>query len=132
MLDLFAGSCTTADAVMDINRIDCKTRKHIMVQMPEACGDKSEAYKAGYKTIADIGKERIWRVIRNIEKQKEGKLDLVENKQDLGLKVFKLQKSNFKIWYNYVIENGEDLARQLDSFKYPVEDDSNTENISAD
>lgn len=103
-----------------------------MVQMPEACGDKSEAYKAGYKTIADIGKERIWRVIRNIEKQKEGKLDLVENKQDLGLKVFKLQKSNFKIWYNYVIENGEDLARQLDSFKYPVEDDSNTENISAD
>ena len=100
--------------------------------MPEACGDKSEAYKAGYKTIADIGKERIWRVIRNIEKQKEGKLDLVENKQDLGLKVFKLQKSNFKIWYNYVIENGEDLARQLDSFKYPVEDDSNTENISAD
>ena len=61
-------------------------------------------------------------MIKNIEKEKEGKLDLEENKQDLGFKVFKLQKSNFKIWRTDTIENGEELVKQLDSFKDPVED----------
>jgi adenine-specific DNA-methyltransferase len=98
VVDFFAGSCTTAHAALDLNKEDACSRKFIMVQLPEPCNKKSEAFKAGYKTIADIGKERIRRVIKKINKKKEGKLDFGEPKQDLGFKVFKLDKSNFKIW----------------------------------
>ena len=66
-LDFFSGSCSTAHAVLDLNKEDGGNRKFIMVQLPEPCDDKSEAFKAGYKTIADIGKERIRRVIKKIE-----------------------------------------------------------------
>jgi len=69
-----------------------------MVQLPESCEDDVEANQAGFKTIADIGKERIRRAIKKINKEKEGTLDFGEPKQDLGFKVFKLDKSNFKIW----------------------------------
>ena len=61
VLDFFSGSATTAHAVMQLNAEDGGNRKFIMVQLPEACDPKSEAYKAGYKTIADIGRERIRR-----------------------------------------------------------------------
>lgn len=98
ILDFFAGSCTTAHAVLDLNKQDNGNRKFIMVQLPEPCEEKSEAYKSGYKTIADIGKERIRRVIKKIEKEQDGQIDFGEPKQDLGFKVFKLDKSNFKIW----------------------------------
>ena len=98
ILDFFSGSCPTAHAVLDLNKEDNGNRKFIMVQLPEPCDEKSEAFKAGYKTIADIGKERIHRVIKKINKEKEGTLDFGEPKQDLGFKVFKLDKSNFKIW----------------------------------
>ena len=60
-LDFFSGSCTTAHAVLDLNKEDGGSRKFIMVQLPEPCEEKSEAFKAGYKTIAEIGKERIRR-----------------------------------------------------------------------
>ncbi|MBW2598517.1 MAG: site-specific DNA-methyltransferase, partial [Deltaproteobacteria bacterium] len=90
ILDFFSGSCTTAHAVLDLNKEDGGNRKFIMVQLPEPCEEKSEAYKAGYKNIADIGKERIRRVIKKINKEKEGTLDFGDSKQDLGFKVFKL------------------------------------------
>jgi len=61
IMDFFSGSCTTAHAVMDLNAQDNGNRKFIMVQLPEPCDEKSEAYKAGYQTIADIGKERLRR-----------------------------------------------------------------------
>lgn len=98
VLDFFSGSCTSAHAVFDLNKEDNGNRKFIMVQLPEPCEENSEAFKAGYKNIADIGKERIRRVIKKIRKEQDGKLDFGEPKQDLGFKVFKLDKSNFKIW----------------------------------
>jgi len=98
ILDFFSGSCTTTHAVLDLNKEDDGKRKFIMVQLPEPCEEKSEAYKAGFKNIADIGKERIRRVIKKINKEKEGTLDFGDSKQDLGFKVFKLDRSNFKIW----------------------------------
>jgi adenine-specific DNA-methyltransferase len=97
ILDFFSGTCTTAHAVIDLNKEDGGNRKFIMVQLPEICNENSEAYKAGYKTIADIGKERIRRVIKNIEKETDQAL-FKNKKMDLGFKVFKLDKSNFKIW----------------------------------
>ena len=89
--------------------------------MPEPCDENSEAYKAGYKTIADIGKERICRVIHKIEKEKAEKPDLfAESKLDLGFKVFKLASSSFKIWRGAEIDSEEKLVKQLDVFTNPI------------
>jgi len=99
ILDFFAGSATTAHAVLNMNKQDNGNRKFILVQLPEPCAPESEAFKAGYKTIADIGKERIRRVINKLNTEEEGKLDLDNaGKQDRGFKVLKLDKSNFKQW----------------------------------
>lgn len=134
VLDFFAGSGTTAHAVLDLNKEDDGNRKFICVQMPEKTEEGSEAYKAGYKTISDIAKERIRRVIDKINKEQEDKKDLItelEDKKplDLGFKVFKLQPSNFKIWHGSKLENDEDLFEQLDAFTDPVKQGSQEENI---
>lgn len=95
ILDFFAGSGTTAHAVMDLNKEDGGNRKYILVQLPELTDEKSEAYKAGYKTISDICIERVKRVSEKIKKEDEEKL-LKEGKNlDLGFKVFKLAPSFF-------------------------------------
>lgn len=96
ILDFFSGSSTTAHAVMQLNAEDKGNRKFIMVQLPEECTEKSEAFKAGYKNICEIGKERIRRAGDKIveeNKDKEGIEDL-----DIGFKVFKLDTSNIKPW----------------------------------
>jgi len=125
VLDFFSGSCTTAHAVLDLNKQDKGNRKFIMIQLPEPCDENSEAFKVGYKTIADIGKERIRRVIKKIEaeqasKAKEGAAaspgmaDALP-KLDLGFKVFNLDKSNFKLWDGADTNVSEEkLARQLE------------------
>ncbi|QIZ67481.1 site-specific DNA-methyltransferase [Geobacillus subterraneus] len=92
ILDFFSGSATTAHAVMQLNAEDGGNRKFIMVQFPEKTDEKSEAYKAGYKNICEIGKERIRRAGEKIV-QETGKTDL-----DIGFKVFKLDSSNVKAW----------------------------------
>ncbi len=86
MLDFFAGSGTTAHAILAQNQEDRGNRKFILVQMAEATDDKGEAYKAGYKTIADIAKERVRRVIQGYGDHKP---------IDDGLKVLKFGKSNY-------------------------------------
>ena len=130
ILDFFAGSSTTAHAVLDINKQDNGNRKFIMVQLPEKCDEKSEAYNAGYENIAEIGKERIRRVIRNIKEDKQTKLDVDDTtvKQDLGFKVFKLQESNFKIWRSDV-KTEEELFKQLTLHTDPVDENAKLENI---
>lgn len=130
VLDYFSGSCTTAQAVLDLNKEDSGNRKFIMVQLPEKCDEKSEAYKAGYKTIAEIGKERTRRVIKKIKTEEDGKLDLDGNsgKQDLGFKVFKLRESNFKIWRTK-IENEEQLVEQLQQHLEPLDEHAKTEDV---
>jgi len=115
ILDFFSGSCTSAHAVMDLNTKDNGSRKHIMVQLPEPCDEKSEAFKAGYKTIADIGKERIRRAGEKIlqdNADKEGIKNL-----DIGFKVFKLDSSNIKPW-DADFDNLEDtLLSHVDNIK---------------
>ena len=93
VLDFFSGSATTAHAVMQLNAEDGGKRKFIMVQLPEVCDEKSEAYKAGYKNICEIGKERIRRAGKKIVEE-TGKTDL-----DIGFRVFKLDESNMKEVY---------------------------------
>jgi adenine-specific DNA-methyltransferase len=118
-LDFFAGSGTTAHAVLDLNKEDGGNRKFIMVQLPEPCEENSEAHKAGYKSIADIGKERIRRVAKKIEEEQSTKQsDMFMGKKkelDMGFKVLKLDKSNFKIWEGLDPDASEDeIAQQLE------------------
>jgi len=130
ILDFFSGSCTTAHAVLGLNKEDMGNRKFICGQIPEICDESSDAYKAGYKTIADIGKERIRRVINKIKDQQEGKLDFegMAEKQDLGFKVFKLRESNFKIWCSKV-ETEAELIEQLQLHLEPLDEHAKTEDV---
>lgn len=95
ILDFFSGSATTAHAVMQLNAEDVGKRKYIMVQLPEKCDEKSEAYKAGYKTICDIGKERIRRAGKKIKEENS----LTTQDLDIGFRVLKLDSSNMKDVY---------------------------------
>ena len=111
VLDFFSGSATTAHAVMQLNAEDGGHRKFIMVQLPEATDEKSEAYKAGYKTICEIGKERIRRAGQKILNECEvrsvesgvvnSKFQTSNSKLDIGFRVLKCDNSNMKeVYYN--------------------------------
>lgn len=97
ILDFFSGSSTTADAVLRLNAEDGGHRKFIMVQLPEKTDEKSEAYKAGYKNICEIGKERIRRAGRKIKEENAGKDGI--DKLDIGFRVLKLDSSNMQDVY---------------------------------
>lgn len=94
ILDFFSGSSTTAHAVIQLNTEDGGQRHFIMVQLPEVCEEGTEAAKAGYKNICEIGKERIRRAAKKIRDENP----LTTQNQDMGFKVFKLDTSNFIPW----------------------------------
>ena len=100
VMDFFSGSATTAHAVMQLNAEDGGNRRFIMVQLPELCGEKTEAYKAGYANICEIGKERIRRAGQKILDQWEQEHKNDSDKPDVGFKVFKLDTSNLATWDN--------------------------------
>lgn len=116
ILDFFSGSATTAHAVMQLNAEDGGNRKYIMVQLPEVCDEKSEAYKAGYKNICEIGKERIRRAG---EKIKADETLPAENREklDIGFKVFKLDSSNIKEWDSETEDLKQSLFDSIDNIK---------------
>ena len=133
ILDFFSGSATTAHAVMQLNAEDGGNRRYICIQIPEPCDPKSEAFKAGYKNICEIGKERIRRAGAKIlsewqEKQVgqaqvalgEDSEETTQTPPDTGFRVFKLAKSNFKIWDDTPIDDTkadiERFHKQLEIF----------------
>ncbi|WP_322622638.1 site-specific DNA-methyltransferase [Aedoeadaptatus coxii] len=124
VLDFFSGSSTTADAVMDLNAEDGGNRKYIMVQLPEETDEKSEAYKAGYKTICDIGKERIRRAGKKIMEENKDK-ENIEN-LDIGFRVLKTDSSNMKDVYY-----APDMTEQgfLDSLENNIKEDRSPEDL---
>jgi len=92
ILDFFSGSCSTAHALMDFNKEKETNNRFIMVQLPEICAPKTDAFKAGFKTIADVGKERVRRAgVQVLEESGSSKVDV-------GFKVFKLSSSNINLW----------------------------------
>lgn len=107
ILDFFSGSATTAHAVMSLNAEDGGNRQFIMVQLPELTDEKSEAFKAGYKNICEIGKERIRRAGRKV---KEQNADV-----DVGFKVLKLDTSNLVKWDDTLTDDSEILKERFDS-----------------
>jgi adenine-specific DNA-methyltransferase len=97
ILDFFAGSSTTAHAVLQINAEEESERSFIMVQLPQECDEKSDAGKAGYQTIADVSKERIRRAGKKIQKDNAGKDGIAQ--LDIGFRVLKIDSSNMKDVY---------------------------------
>ena len=140
VLDFFSGSATTAHAVMQLNKEDGGHRKYICVQLPELCDPKSEAYKAGYSTIAEISKERIRRAGAKIraeveveQAKREGQFEFEEDQAiempDLGFKVFKLSESNFKQWREIKGSSQEEWKQQMLDFINPVTENATTGNM---
>jgi adenine-specific DNA-methyltransferase len=123
VLDFFAGSATTAHAVIELNKEENSKRKFICVQIPEPTDEKSEAYKGGYKSIADISKARIKRVIEKILKEQAATKskssaelfasDEKNSNVDLGFKTYKLSKSNFKVWDGALEKEPEVIQQKL-------------------
>lgn len=114
VLDFFSGSATTAHAVMQLNAEDGGHRRFIMVQLPEQTDEKSEAYRAGYKTICDIGKERIRRAGRKIKKE----AGLSASDLDIGFRVLRLDSSNMQdVYYNPAALTQDLLAGLEDNIK---------------
>lgn len=115
VLDFFSGSATTAHAVMQLNAEDGGHRKFIMVQLPEKCDEKSEAYKAGYKNICEIGKERIRRAGDKIKSESP----MTTQDLDVGFRVLKLDDTNM---------NKEKTGQYLSFRSIPIPDKSNRKN----
>jgi adenine-specific DNA-methyltransferase len=108
-LDFFSGSATTAHAVMQLNAVDGGKRKFIMVQLPEETAEDSEAYKAGYKNICEIGKERIRRAGKKIKEESP----LTTQDLDTGFRVLKLDSSNMQdVYYTPAEFNDRDLFEE--------------------
>lgn len=113
VVDFFAGSCTTFEAVIDLNSKDGKTRKTVCVQLPEPTDEGSEGRKAGFEIISDIGRERFRRVIERVQ----ARGDLANPAPDgLGFRSFLLSPSNFKQWRGDGIDTPEQLAEQMQMF----------------
>ncbi|HDX9538234.1 MULTISPECIES: site-specific DNA-methyltransferase [Bacillus] len=123
VLDFFSGSATTAEAVMKINAEDGGKRKFIMVQLPEICDVKSQAYKAGYVNICEIGEERIRRAGQKILEEHQNKEGIEQ--LDIGFKVFKLDETNLKAWD----EESMDLEKDLLDLVEPVKQGRTQEDV---
>lgn len=128
VLDFFAGSCTTAHAVVDQNRKDGGRRCFICVQIPETIEHPE------YATVAEIGKERIRRVIKRMKQEAKSKLDLQDRDtpEDLGFRVYKLGRSNYKAWQDYQGESVEELETFFDRIETPLVDGWQREHVLAE
>jgi adenine-specific DNA-methyltransferase len=158
VLDFFAGSGTTAQAIYELNKEDKGQRKFICIQLPELCEENSDAVKAGFKTIADISKERVRRAGKKVAKELKEEVNKLKNEikklrselpttetlekikrlendieqlinQDLGVKIFNLNDSNFKQWKQIEGKNINALAEQMKLFVDPVSESATVENM---
>ena len=125
-LDFFAGSASSFDAIARLNARNGVTRYAILIQLPEAVTDGSEAAKCGFSTIADIARERMKRVIANIANT----ADLVSPESNVvGFKSFRLAPSNFKQWRGDFIDTAEQLAEQIQLFAKGEKEDAQIEDM---
>jgi adenine-specific DNA-methyltransferase len=116
VMDFFAGSATTADAVIQLSAQDGSDRHFILVQIPEPISEKSDSFTRGYKTIAEISKERIRRAGQKIKEENADK-EGIEN-LDIGFRVLKIDTSNMaEVYYNPAAISQEDLFTQVDNLK---------------
>jgi adenine-specific DNA-methyltransferase len=118
VLDFFAGSCPTSQAILELNQEDDGNRRFVMVQLPERTPAGSVAREAGFETIADIGKGRIRRVITKLNGRQQAKLN--GGAQDTGVKVFRLTESNYRPWSGTEEMDSSDYAKNMEMFTDPL------------
>jgi adenine-specific DNA-methyltransferase len=129
VLDFFAGSATTGHSVMKENAENGRHLQYVMVQLPEPCSVGSTAALSGYKTISDIGKERIRRAAKKIAEDRDGQLDLEGNgKRDFGFKVYKLDRSNSKTWQGDA-DTFDESGKQLEMHVEHLSTESSAEDV---
>ena len=131
VLDFFSGSGTTAHAVAELNAEDGGNRRWICVQLPELTDEKSEAYKAGYRTIADIARERIRRAGIKIRADQADKLVSRDAPLDLGFRAYRVDDSNFKQW-NELVSNPEEIRQQALANLDPLEEGTTDDDLLAE
>lgn len=129
VLDFFAGSCSTAHAVMKLNAEDGGQRRFIVVQLPEPTPAGSVAADQGFATISEIGKERIRRSIKSIRAAGPQSTLLDQPASDLGFRVFRLAPTHFKDWAGIAAPTSEQYMRQLEAFTDPIVNESNAEAV---
>ncbi len=128
ILDFFSGSGTAAHAVAELNAEDGGNRRWICVQLPELTDEKSEAYKAGYRTIADIARERIRRAGAKIRTDQADKLASRNAPLDLGFRAYRVGDSNFKQW-NELISDSEEIRQQALANLDPLEEGTTNDDL---
>ena len=128
ILDFFSGSGTTAHAVAELNAEDGGNRRWICVQLPELTDEKSEAYKSGYRTIADIARERIRRAGAKIRTDRADKLASRNVPLDLGFRAYRVDDSNFKQW-NELAADPEEIRQQALSSLDPLEEGTTDDDL---
>ena len=128
ILDFFSGSGTTAHAVAELNAEDGGNRRWICVQLPELTDEKSEAYKAGYRTIADIARERIRRAGAKIRADQADKLASRDAPLDLGFRAYRVSDSNFKQW-NELVSDPEEIRQQALANLDPLEEGATDDDL---
>lgn len=128
ILDFFSGSGTTAHAVAELNAEDGGNRRWICVQLPELTDEKSEAYKAGYRTIADIARERIRRAGAKIRADHADKLASRNVPLDLGFRSYRVSDSNFKQW-NELVSDPEEIRQQALANLDPLEEGATDDDL---
>lgn len=128
ILDFFAGSGSTAHAVLDLNKEDGGNRKFICIQLPEPVEEKSIPFQKGYKSISSIAIRRIQSVINSLNSAPK---ELFHNQlnEKVGFRVFRLENSNFKIWRTDNISSPEELAKQVELFGSSILPDSLDRNM---
>jgi adenine-specific DNA-methyltransferase len=129
VLDFFAGSSTTAHAVMQLNAEDGGSRRFIMVQLPEPTPDKSEAREAGFSTIADISRRRIERAGETILAESVNQLDTPDTPLDVGFRAYKLADTNFSKWKVSSDVEGDALQQHLLSLRDSATDDATADEL---
>ena len=131
ILDFFSGSGTTAHAVAELNAEDGGNRRWICVQLPELTDEKSEAYKSGYRTIADIARERIRRAGTKIRADQADKLVSRDVPLDLGFRAYRVDDSNFKQW-NELVSDPEEIRQQALANLDPLEEGATDDDLLAE
>jgi adenine-specific DNA-methyltransferase len=149
ILDFFGGSSTTAHSIFNINENITRNNKFILVQLPELTDENSEAFKAGFKTITEIGKERIRRagnkiltdkkealkvlqnkmILSEEEQTEKEKLEQVVEKLDIGFKVFKLDSSNIEAWDTEMPVNTDEIKQKLENSLFNIKEDRKEDDL---
>lgn len=128
-LDFFSGSGTTAHAIMQLNAEDGGSRKYIQVQLPEPTDEKSEAYKAGYRRISDIARERINRAGEKIKIDFADQLAKRSKPFDAGYRTYKLADTNFRKWQSSATSDLGELQARLDLMRESADDNASEEDL---